>query len=129
MNKVKTLARIVILSITMSLLFFQISCKKEPENTSVTQKLSPTASSVIPSKTLSSKPVKPEIAEYLILNGADMNAATDNGYTVLHSAVFAGNVEVAEYLISKGEDVNAKSGNGFSVLHAKTGKEKKLPII
>ena len=47
-----------------------------------------------------------------------MNAKTDGGVTVLHSAAYGGSLSVARYLIEEhGLDVNATTNGGSTVLH------------
>ena len=48
-----------------------------------------------------------DIAEELIVQGADVNARDDSGWTPLHFAASGGHEDVAELLISKGANVNA----------------------
>ncbi|GHT20696.1 hypothetical protein FACS189419_00260 [Planctomycetales bacterium] len=59
------------------------------------------------------------VVKYLVSKGADVNAKTESGGTLLHvAAAWNENVEVAKYLVSKGADVNAKTESGFTPLHA-----------
>jgi cytohesin len=53
-----------------------------------------------------------EIAELLIVEGAEVNAKNRDGFTPLHYAAGKGLKEVVELLIAKGADVNAK-GRGL----------------
>ena len=58
-----------------------------------------------------------EIAEILVVAGADVSAANDREDTPLLAAVGAGKVELAEMLVSKGKaDVNVINGDGASAL-------------
>jgi ankyrin repeat protein len=63
------------------------------------------------------------MAEYLIANGADVNAKNKNGKTPLHWAAVhdlgdeADYTGVAECLIEHGADVNAKDEVGRTPLH------------
>jgi len=64
---------------------------------------------------------KKEVSELLISEGADVNAANDNGNlglgrTPLHFAALDGPNEIIELLIAKGADVNQKDVNGETPL-------------
>ncbi|MBI4471288.1 MAG: ankyrin repeat domain-containing protein [Acidobacteria bacterium] len=57
--------------------------------------------------------------------GADVNAADDRGYTVLHAAAFIGRNDVIEYLVAHGADVTRRANqisNGPSMQAAKPGQ-------
>ena len=60
-----------------------------------------------------------EVAQVLIDAGADVNARSDNEFSVLpiHSAVAGGHDDVAAVLIDAGADVNARQSNGWTPLH------------
>ena len=60
-----------------------------------------------------------EIAEFLLNNGADVNAKNYyDGLTPLHIAVMRNAVEGVEFLLNNGADVNAKNyHNGLTPLH------------
>jgi ankyrin repeat protein len=55
-----------------------------------------------------------EMVELLIAKGADINAGP---WTALHGAVDAGQRSIAELIIAKGADVNARDGKGRTPLH------------
>jgi cytohesin len=57
-----------------------------------------------------------ENVEWLIAEGADVNAKTNTGRTPLHDAAFWGHKEIVELLIAKGADVNAKDEEGKTPL-------------
>jgi len=60
-----------------------------------------------------------ELVRYLIeARGADVNARTNFGKTILHEAARSSNLELVRYLIEKrGADVNARTNLGETVLH------------
>jgi uncharacterized protein len=60
-----------------------------------------------------------EIAQFLIQNGADVNAVAKNLMKVmpLHSAVARSHFEIAELLVSNGAEVNAVQDGGIAPLH------------
>lgn len=60
-----------------------------------------------------------EVAEYLIRNGADVNALASNATKVrpLHSAVARRHAEISKLLVDRGADVNARQQGGFTPLH------------
>lgn len=55
-------------------------------------------------------------AEYLIQNGADVNAITNDGNTALILTADLNKLDLAELLMSKGADVNARNQQGYSAL-------------
>jgi ankyrin repeat protein len=57
------------------------------------------------------------VARALIDAGADVNAATESGWTALHGAVSEGQISMAELLITHGADVNARAEGGLTPLH------------
>ena len=59
---------------------------------------------------------KPEIAELLIKNGADLEARTVDGYTPL--CFNAANFPVAKTFIEHGADINARTNSNITPLHA-----------
>jgi ankyrin repeat protein len=58
-----------------------------------------------------------EIAEFLIANGADVDARKRNGVTPLHVAAARGHGEIVKLLISGGANVNARTNDGETALH------------
>ena len=56
------------------------------------------------------------VVEFLIANGADINAKGEEGYTPLYMTAFEGPAATAELLIAKASDVNTRSANGRTPL-------------
>ena len=61
-----------------------------------------------------------ELVHFLVEQGADVDATTDWGSTVLHYAARGGSLELVRYLVGLGMDVSAARDNGQTVLHAAT---------
>ena len=57
-----------------------------------------------------------EIAELLIIHGADVNARQMQGVTPLHSAAHNGQTRISRLLIENGADINAEMDNGQTPL-------------
>jgi len=69
----------------------------------------------------------PEVVEFLIKRGADVNAKTDAGFVALFWAARYGHEKVAKVLIDNGADVNAKDKDGMTALKwASTNKQDKV---
>jgi len=70
---------------------------------------------------------EPDIAEFLISKGANINTENNNGFTPLHGASsFAGdaggaNYDLVQLLVTNGANVNAKDKRGNTPLHASIG--------
>jgi uncharacterized protein len=64
--------------------------------------------------------VQPQIVDYLLEKGADVNAASQNNQRVtpLHAAASSRSVSIAGMLLENGADVNARQNGGFTPLHA-----------
>jgi len=59
-----------------------------------------------------------EVLQYLVSQGADVNAKNNKGDTPLHcAAIYNPSVEVLQYLVSQGADVNAKNKYGGTPLY------------
>ena len=58
-----------------------------------------------------------DVAEFLVAEGAYINARTTGHSTPLHVAAQRGRTEIAELLIDKGADVNAKNNTGQTPLN------------
>ena len=54
--------------------------------------------------------------EEAIMNGANVNAKDNEGWTALIWAAIRGHIEVVEVLLKHGADVNAKNNNGRTAL-------------
>lgn len=61
----------------------------------------------------------PDVALYLIEQGADVKAAARNDFkiTPAHAAAANGSITVLRALLEKGADVNARQQGGFTILH------------
>lgn len=60
------------------------------------------------------------ICKLLVVNGAEVNTPTNNGFNVypLHSAVAARSYNIAKLLLDAGAEVNVRQQAGFTPLHA-----------
>lgn len=60
-----------------------------------------------------------EVAQWLLANGADVNAVAKNptGYTPLTGAVARGDAEIVRLLLSYGANATHRYGAGYSALH------------
>jgi len=58
-----------------------------------------------------------EVCELLLSRGADINAATPDGWTSLHTSVYNRKTRTVELLVAKGADVNVKNDDGETPLH------------
>jgi len=65
---------------------------------------------------LASRGVHQDVLEYLVENGADVNARDSDNVTPLHSLSYRGNAEAMEILILKGAVVEVKEANGMTPL-------------
>jgi ankyrin repeat protein len=61
-----------------------------------------------------------EIARFLILKGADVNMASNNGYNVypIHSAAAGNYADIAALLIESGANINVKQQAGVTPIHS-----------
>ncbi|KAK6184410.1 hypothetical protein SNE40_001934 [Patella caerulea] len=66
-----------------------------------------------------------EIVEYLIQNGADVNACDIHGISPLLAAVWEGHSECVKILLQKGASKNGKSPDGTSYLDCAEKQEIK----
>ncbi len=60
---------------------------------------------------------KLSIGQALVAAGADVNAKTTSGWTILHKMAGNGRTEAFKFLVSKGADIEAVANNGLTVLH------------
>ncbi|KAK3736364.1 hypothetical protein RRG08_012911 [Elysia crispata] len=58
-----------------------------------------------------------EMAEFLLANGAEVNARTLDGWQPLHSAARWNSVATAQALIDAGADINSQTNGGLTPLH------------
>lgn len=58
-----------------------------------------------------------EVLKYLILQGLDVNAKTNVGFTPLHVVAEAEDIEATKFLISVGADISARDEDGCTPLH------------
>lgn len=70
----------------------------------------------------------PEILQFLLGRGVDVNSRTRNGTTPLHTAVLYNRYEVAEMLLNKGADVGAKSTSGATPLAIATAAKNRIIV-
>ena len=54
--------------------------------------------------------------QQLIERGADVNAATDDGYTALIYAAYSGHAKIVKELIERGADIDATNNYGSTAL-------------
>lgn len=57
-----------------------------------------------------------EIAEFLLAQGADINATQTGGYTPLHIAAKTGNEEMIKFLLEHMADINAVTDDGQTAM-------------
>lgn len=73
------------------------------------------------------------VAEYLIEQGADVKAASQNGQRVtpLHAAAASRSVPLARLLLEHGSDPNARQESGFTPLHsaAQNGQVEMIHLL
>jgi len=62
-----------------------------------------------------------EAVKVLVEMGADVNAATETGWTALHAAAFGGANSIIEYLASKGAKLDVQNGCGQTPLSLSEG--------
>jgi ankyrin repeat protein len=67
----------------------------------------------------------PDILQFLLGRGVDVNSRTRNGTTPLHTAVLYNRYEVAEMLLNKGAEVDAKSTSGATPLAIATAAKNR----
>ena len=63
-----------------------------------------------------------QIVNYLIKQGADLNALGKHDEPALHAAAYAGNLETVKILLQRGVDVNQKGDCGELALHWAAGR-------
>ena len=70
-----------------------------------------------------------EVAEYLLVHGADPNAASPGGITHLHGAIMFNQPKMARWLLDHGVDPNPKYDNKTPLAMALEKKESELVEI
>ena len=60
---------------------------------------------------------RPDIIEFLVSTGCDINTADDEGQTPLHKAAMFSNVQTIKLLLEKGADANKVDNSGDTPLH------------
>ena len=60
---------------------------------------------------------RPDIIEFLVNSGCDIDAGDDEGQTPLHKAAMFANVESVKHLLEKGADANKVDNSGHMPLH------------
>ncbi|KAL2798069.1 ankyrin repeat-containing domain protein [Aspergillus keveii] len=63
-----------------------------------------------------SNPTVP-MAEFLLINGANIHAIDFNGKTALHIAAYLGNHQLVASLLDHGADINAVNVRGYTSVH------------
>lgn len=58
-----------------------------------------------------------ELAKFLLLHGANVQAATEDGLTALHMTAIRGDIELMSVLLAHGDDVGTTTKTGQTVLH------------
>lgn len=73
----------------------------------------------------------PDIVEYLLNNGANVNVRGYGGTTALYQSVRSKKAQIAELLILHGANVNAKTDDGWTPLHfaATNGMEATTKLL
>ncbi|HLW79952.1 MAG TPA: ankyrin repeat domain-containing protein [Terriglobia bacterium] len=75
----------------------------------------------------------PEIVDFLLAQGAEVNAASRNAFAVmpLHSATASRHLGIAQALVEHRADVNARQQGGYAPLHeaANTGNEEMTRLL
>ncbi len=64
-----------------------------------------------------------EIAQYLLDNGANINAKTCNGWTALMYASSYGYLDMVKFLVKNGADINAITNEGYTALNLALDKD------
>jgi ankyrin repeat protein len=57
-----------------------------------------------------------EVAQFLVINGANVNSTSLNGSTPLMMAVQSGNEQLVKFLLDSGADLQIRNTQGFSAI-------------
>lgn len=72
---------------------------------------------------------KPNVVDYLLDQGANVNAKTSYKYTPLHLAAMGGNKQIITALFDKKPEVNAKDNNGFTPIMYAVSNNNSMNLI
>ena len=61
-----------------------------------------------------------DVCQYLLIEGADIDAQSDSGFTAAFSACSSGNLEIIQFLYEAGADIERRSNKGSTPLYIAT---------
>ncbi len=107
------------ITIVIAALLFVLGCQEAP----------PTQGSAMSSTLVGAQPLHfaaangdVELVKLLLDRGAEINAATQDGWTALHFACLRGDEGLVKLLLDRGVDVNTKTTSGVSALSIATSE-------